>query len=231
MNSEKKREGDDRMAKKIHGLFKEADVERVTAAVAAAEKGTSGEIVPYVVASSDHYTETVWRAVAAAMGVALATLGIISLTADTWMKIGIAATAIIALAAGLIAGVLFMAVPALRRMTAGSDVIARRVAARAAQAFLAEEVFATGERVGILIFLSILERRVVVLADSGINARVEQAEWNGIVATIIAGIRTRKPADGLITAIATCGAILKERGFTIQPGDINELPDTLRGEI
>jgi putative membrane protein len=216
------------MAKKLHGLFTESDLEHVMTAVRDAEKGTSGEIVPYVVAASDGYVETIWRAAAAASGIALVTLGAIALLADTWLRIGVAWTAIIALAAGALAGLVFALVPALRRATAGGETIAARVSARAAQAFLSEEVFATSGRVGILIFLSILERRVVVLGDTGINAKVEQSEWNGIVATIIAGIRTRRPADGLVAAIGTCGAILKERGFSIGPGDVNELPDELR---
>src|SRR4051794_22183191 len=154
------------MAKRVHGLFKESDLEHVMAAVTEAERGTSGEIVPYVVGSSDRYVETVWRAAAAATALALASLGGISLAADTWMKIGVAYTAIIGLGAGAIVGVIFMLAPPLRRMTAGAEVITQRVSQRAAQAFLAEEVFATRERVGTLIFLSILERRVVVLADS-----------------------------------------------------------------
>lgn len=218
------------MAKKTSRLFSEPDLERIMMAVREAEKGTSGEIVPYVVGASDRYVETIWGAAAAAMGATLFILGMISVLADTWMTIGIAETATIALAAGLVAGLVVMLVPPLRRLLAGNERITERVAQRAAQAFLSEEVFRTRDRVGILIFISIMEHRVVVVGDSGINAKVEQLEWNGIVATITAGIRARRPTDGLIAAIATCGEILRERGFGIQPGDINELPDSLRLE-
>jgi len=218
------------MVKKLNRLFNETELERIMMAVREAEKGTSGEIVPFVVAASDSYAETIWRAAAVTMGAALFILGLISIVADTWMTIGIAEAASIALGAGLVAGALMMFIPQLRRLTAGKERITERVAQRAAQAFLSEEVFRTRERVGILIFISILEHRVVVVGDTGINAKVEQLEWNGIVATITAGIRARRPADGLIAAIATCGDILRERGFAIQPGDINELPDSLRME-
>lgn len=216
------------MPKNLSGLFSESDMARVTAAVRQAESGTSGEIVPYAIAASDFYSETVWRAVAIAMGVVLVALGGISLLADTWMKIGIAWTGIIALGAGIIVGVLFALLPPLRRAAASDHMITRRVTQRAAQAFLAEEIFRTRDRVGVLIFLSILERRVIVLGDSGINAHVGQAEWDGIVATIVAAIRARKPADGLVAAIAACGTLLRDHGFVTAPDDVNELPDELR---
>ncbi len=116
----------------------------------------------------------------------------------------------------------------VRRLLAGRATILRRVAARAAEAFVAEEVFNTRERTGILIFLSVMERRVVVLGDAGIHGRIAGTEWDDLIGIVVEGIRSGRPADGLIRAIGESAALLLRHGFTIAPDDRNELGDTLR---
>jgi putative membrane protein len=66
--------------------------------------------------------------------------------------------------------------PALRVRLVHADVIEHRVRQRALAVFVEQEVFRTRARTGILLFLSLLERRVVVVTDAGINARVPQHE-------------------------------------------------------
>jgi putative membrane protein len=118
--------------------------------------------------------------------------------------------------------------PGLRRLLVPPAVLHSRVERRAALAFVTEEVFATRERTGILIFLALFERRVVVLADAGINAKVDQSEWDGIVAELRDGIRRGQPAAALVAAIGACGRLLHERKVEIRSDDTNELPDALR---
>ena len=204
-------------------LFSPADLDRIAAAVAGAERESSGEIVPYVVAASDSYGGTIWRASALVMALTLLTLGAIPLLVDTWVAPGITMTAIITLGIGLIVWIALALIPSLRILFTDSATITRRVAARSAQAFLSREVFATRHRSGILIFLSLLEHRVIILGDSGINAVMKDEEWNGIVALITDGIRAGRPADALIDAISRCGALLRERGFAVAGDDRNEL--------
>ena len=74
-------------------------------------------------------------------------------------------------------------------------------AARAAQAFVSEEVFNTCDRVGVLIFLSIMEHRVVVLGDSA----QEPATVAGLRALPAAAAR---PRGGLRAAIPDSTAII-----------------------
>lgn len=119
-------------------------------------------------------------------------------------------------------------VPAAKRLFAGRALLERRVAQRAAEAFISEEVFKTRDRTGILIFLSLLERKVLVVGDAGINAKVEKNDWHDIVGRVVKGIRTGKPAEGLIEAIQQCGELLQRHGVTIRPDDQDELPDSLR---
>jgi putative membrane protein len=119
-------------------------------------------------------------------------------------------------------------VPALRRLLAGEELIDRRVTQRALQAFIEEEVFATRERTGILIFLSLMEHEVRVLGDAGINARVAQAEWEEVVRLITQGMRRGRAAEGLVEAIAQCGALLERCGVARRADDTDELGNAPR---
>jgi putative membrane protein len=101
---------------------------------------------------------------------------------------------------------------------------------RAETAFLEEEVFNTRQRTGIMIFISFFEHEVIVMADKGISKVVDQKEWDAMVRGIIEHIKKGKITDGIVSAIGRCGDLLLEKGFIIDPDDVNELGDDLRLE-
>ncbi|MEX1140128.1 MAG: hypothetical protein WEB33_04450 [Bacteroidota bacterium] len=211
-----------------HRLFSSSDLERISQAVREAERKTSGEIVPYVVDQSDRYEEAAWRGGALLGAVALVCIAVLHLTSDTWHGLGPAEIGIVTIGAiglGVMATHRF---PPLKRLLAGNDLIEHRVAQRAAQAFIAEEVFQTKDRTGILLFLSLLERKVLAVGDSGINAKVDQSDWEEVVASITRGIGDGKAADGFIEAIGKCGFLLQKKGITRRSKDRNELSNQLR---
>ena len=117
--------------------------------------------------------------------------------------------------------------PPLQRLFAKQKML-HRVWQRAYQAFVDEEVFETKARTGILIFISLLERQVVVLGDSGINQKVTLKTWDDIVQKIINGIKSGQPAAGIISAVTQCGLLLKEHGFAKTGDDTNKRPDVIR---
>jgi putative membrane protein len=118
--------------------------------------------------------------------------------------------------------------PLLKRAFAGNNLLELRVAQRAAQAFINEEVFATRDRTGILLFLSLFEHKVIVVGDSGINAKVHQTEWSDVVDRVVRGINAGRSAEGLIDAIHQCGTLLKMHGVKRRSDDTNELSNRLR---
>lgn len=216
------------MAPAISKLFSAADLERISAAVHDAEKRTSGEIVPYVVEQCDDYEFAEWRGGALlALLTAIVLMFLHSYTA-VWLPIDLAGkllAVLIAFGAGML---LVKYVQSLKRNLAGSAAIERRLHQRASEAFVAEEVFLTRDRTGILLFLSLLERRVLVLGDAGINQKVKQEEWQDVVATVVSGIRAGSPVDGLVNAIQKCGALLERRGVNVRADDRDELSGALR---
>jgi putative membrane protein len=216
------------MSKLVSKLFSEDDLSQISAAVKEAEARTSGEIVPYVVEQSDSYDEATWKAGFMLGFVTIAALVSVHNFTTVWLPLDFAEMALISLMLGGGGMLLARFVASVRRLLVGAAVMEKRVSQRAAEAFIAEEVFATRERTGILIFLSLLERRVLVLGDSGINAKVDQSEWDEIVQLIVSSIRKRKPAEGLIAAIKKCGALLQQEGVERRANDKNEIPNYLR---
>lgn len=211
-----------------HRLFSPSDLERISQAVRSAEGRTSGEIVPYVVDQSDSYEEAVWRGGSFLAVLALVAVVIFHLTTDTWHGLGPAEIAIVAIGAMGLGIAITRRSAFLKRLLAGDDLMEHRVAQRAAQAFIAEEVFRTQDRTGILLFVSLAERKVLAVGDSGINAKVDRSEWEDVVSSVIKGIRDGRAADGFIEAIGKCGQLLQERGVARRRRDKNELSNRVR---
>ncbi|MDP8269690.1 MAG: TPM domain-containing protein [Candidatus Tenebribacter davisii] len=102
----------------------------------------------------------------------------------------------------------------------------QKVQERATRYFMESGVFNTKDRTGILIFISIMERRVELLADSGINAMISKDKWQDIVNNIIKGIKENDITTHLTRSIDECGNLLAEH-FPIQADDKNELTDDI----
>ena len=55
---------------------------------------------------------------------------------------------------------------------------------------------------------SLLEHRVEILADTGINAKVSKDTWQGILADMVSRIKLSELTDGFCIAIRECGEVL-----------------------
>lgn len=208
-------------------FFSQSDLDAIRTAVGEAEGRTSGEIVPYVVDRSDEYPTAAWKG--AALGALLAPL--VALAIHRWSSIwGIPLAYWIALPApvGGAVGYLLALLPQVRRWMAGEEAMEARTRRRAAVAFLDQEVFRTAGRTGILLFVSLFEHRVVLLADSGINEQVEQGQWEEITRRLAGEIRRGRRGPAMVEAIRACGELLARHKVEIRPDDRNELSDELR---
>lgn len=216
------------MAHAAKRMFTESELERIAEAVRETELTTSGEIVPYFIARSDRYEEAVWRGAGLTALLVLIVFASLHFFTDLWIPIDSVELALLTIGAAGVGTVLVASVPPLKRFFAGQELIDHRVALRAADAFIAEEVFKTRDRTGILVFMSLEEHKVLVVGDRGINAKVERSEWEDVVARIVRGINSGRPADGLVDAIGQCGTLLEKHGFRRQRNDTNELSNRLR---
>jgi putative membrane protein len=208
--------------------FSQSDLDRIAQAVRTAESKTAGEIVPYFVNQSDDYSVARWRGGVACSSLAILASLTVQMMSTTWIPYGILELSGAVVGAFLLGILIVRMFPAFRRLMLGHAIMQRQVSHRASVAFLSEEVFKTRERTGVLIFMSFFERRVVILGDSGINSKVAQSDWDGIVQTIIKSVKQGKPAEGLVDAIRQCGELLQQHGVERRRDDTDELSDSLR---
>jgi len=66
-------------------------------------------------------------------------------------------------------------------------------------------------RMRILLFVSIGERYVEIIADHATHAIAPAGTWNRIVDDFVASIKSGRIADGVVAAIESCGAMLPVR--------------------
>lgn len=217
----------------LERLFPPESREAIRRAVEVEERRTSAEIVPFVANRSDDYRNVFWKsATVGALAAAFTAYGLHAVF-EPWggqPLLWIAAPAVL----GAAIGYLLAGIPRLTRALAGSELLDHRVDQRAIAAFLAQEIFATEKRSGLLLYVSLLEHRAVVLADSGIHARVEKAVWQKITDQLAQAVGQGRVAEGLEVAIHSCGDLLVNAGLALSADgreiDRNELSDSIRLE-
>ncbi len=201
-------------------FFTTEEQERIQQAVTAAEKKTSGEIVPMIVGACRPYAEIELGGLAA--GLVIGTLAALFLH-DPWGPIQ---TQLSLPLAGGILGYILCRIPAIKRRLISKDRLTETVHLRSLAAFTGQGLHHTRAETGILIFVSLLEHRVVVLADRGINEKVEAGTWDEIVNRITASLKSGNGCDGFCKAIERCGEILAQH-FPRSADDRDELPNKL----
>ena len=95
---------------------------------------------------------------------------------------------------------------------------------RAEALFAQLGVWDTAHNSGVLIYVQLIDRRIEIVADRGISARVEQSEWNAVCREMEQAFKRGQHADGALQAI---GAITRLLATHFPPGarNPNELPD------
>lgn len=214
------------------------DHARVTAAVAAAEAATDGEIVTVVARQSDAYHDAALHWAVLVMLLVLALLASVpgaaewlhALIADPWegppSPASLYAIALVLVTvAFLIARLVFAWLPLRLALTPGATK-ARRVRRRALTLFRAVAERRTRGRTGVLLYLSLAEHRAEIIADAAIHDRVAPERWGEAMAALIVAVKDGRPGDGMAEAVTRIGAVLAEQ-FPRSDQDFNELPDRL----
>jgi len=210
----------------VENFLNKAEQERVQAAVSEAEKKTSGEIVPMIVPASYHYPMAdVLGGASIALPVSIVLTYILGSMlwvgpTNMWVFMGIFGVAFVVFHR------VVQRVWPLKRIFISDREIDEEVQEAALTGFFKEELYRTRDETGILIFISVFEHRVWVLADRGINAKVEKGQWDSIVAHIVSGIKNGQPADAICEAVKDVGTILAEH-FPVREDDVDELDNLI----
>lgn len=199
------------------GFLSEVENKQIEAAIKKAEATTSGEIVFVAAPASAHYAQATLQG--ALIGMAIVTAISLALpfshtpTTLLW-------TEFISFA------IFYTLLPYIpwRRWIISSREMDARVHDAAFMQFYSSGLYKTRESNGIEIYLSLFERRVVVIGDKGIHDKMGSQHWDSVRDLIIRGIKDGNVCSGICAAIESCGRALAEH-FPHRPDDINELPD------
>ena len=200
--------------------------QKVMAAVKEAEKHTSGEIVPMVVSASYRYPmANVIGAAALALPASLLLTPFIGGrlwigTQNMWLFLGFMV---------VLFGVFHEIVKRtywLKRWFISQREIDEEVEEAALTGFFKEGLYRTREETGVLVFISVFEHKVWILADRGINEKINPGQWDDIVNIIVDGIKRKQPAESICQAVQKIGDLLKKH-FPVGPDDTDELQNLI----
>jgi putative membrane protein len=180
------------------------------------EKSTRGELVCVVAQSCADYMlfPLLWAAVIALFLPMLNILGAeelnVTFATQGLVFVGLAA--------------LFLLTPLKVKLTPRS-VLESNCHRTACEQFYAQKLHETQKRSGLLLFVSVAEHYVELLADTGISEKVWEGEWDGIVGAFASDIRAGRVHEGFLKAIEACKNILA--AHFPGAGEVNELSDHL----
>lgn len=210
---------------------------RVAQAVTRAEAESDGEIVTVVATESDRYHDVVlhWTVLLMLLGLALVAAVpalphiLVEPIAGRWAN-PTAAELVLALLALEIVLFLFgrfaFGLTAMRRLLTPPPTATRRVRRRAVLLFRLAAENRTRAKTGVLLYLSLAERRAEIVADAAIAGKVAPEAWGEAMHALIDAVRDGRPADGMIAAVERIGMLLATH-FPRSADDTNELPDRL----
>lgn len=200
----------------------------ITAAVQVAEKQTAGEIVPMVVSKSGDYPlAAVVCSASFAIPLSLLLTVIVGKIMwigpqNMWLFLGIFALSFIPIY------YLVKKTDWLKYYFLNPDHVEEEVSKSALAAFYNQGLYKTSGDNGILLYISVLEKKVWIFADAGINNKIEQVTWDNVVAELTKGIKLGDQCQAICSAVTSIGEILQEH-FPYDEEDRDELHNLIIG--
>jgi len=209
--------------------FTGAENERIRQATVAAESRTIGEIAVVVVDHSSLYLEAeviggvflsglLSLILTEALFHASGSIGDFFFHSTMWLFIPLAIVLFYP------CRLLFKRVPTLKFAFTGKRRREKAVKERALKAFYEKGLYRTKDNTGMLFFLSLLERKVWVLADKGIHGKIHQNQFNKLAGIVSKGIRDGRSCEALCEAIKEAGDLLA-RLYPESGAHVDQLPD------
>lgn len=209
----------------------------VSAAIAAAEAKSDGEIVAIATERSDSYHDVGLQWAILVLFTVIAFFATVPQYLTWWYdwlngwatepstRNLLTLLLLFALAKFLVVLFLLKWMPLRLALTPGSTKT-RRVRRRAIDLFKAGAERRTVGRTGILIYLSMGEHRAEIIGDEAITAVTTPETWGEAMAALLVEVKAGRPAEGIVAAVALIGDVLATH-FPKTGEDTNEIPDKL----
>jgi putative membrane protein len=207
-------------------LLSKTEADAIEARSVELEARIGVQVIAAITAKADAHVELPWKAFA--LGAVLAGLAMVIADAlrPQWLTANAALIdTVTILSGGGASALLAIFIPAYARLFLRSTRRDAEVRRYAEALFLRRELFKTRERNGVLILVSCFERKVEILADTGLHQRVSEAEWRPVIARMAPLLRERRFAEALLAGLAATEDMLAAKGLKPAPGAGNELPD------
>lgn len=203
---------------RVVDAFGDEERRAVREAIVEVERRTVGEILPVVVERSDPHPAADWLA-------ALSCLLAGSALLTHWLPWGRPLPLLLLqIALGGVGLGLARLLPDFKRLFIFESRATDVCEEQAFQEFYANGLHRTAGATGVLLFVSLLERRAIILAGEGIDSKVDADFWAAADDAILDGVRRGSLRDGLILGVRRAGERLAEF-FPAREGDRNEIPD------
>jgi hypothetical protein len=95
---------------------------------------------------------------------------------------------------------------------------------RALALFAEHGIWDTADRSGVLLYISLADHKVEIVADRGINRLIEHTTWQAICSRLTQGYAAGEFHQSTLDAVAAVNALLHQH-FPAGDGNHNELPD------
>jgi putative membrane protein len=201
---------------------------RIDRCVADFEARTGAQAVAAFVDKSDDYPEIPWKAFA--LGVSFASLALLAV--DLWRPDwpGSARGLIfstVALSAGGAFALLTLRSRAIARWFLNPARAEAEALQRAQVLFLEHELFRTGRRNALLLLIARFERRIVLLPDRELAARLPADGLHSVIRSVASALREDRWCDGLCDGLDAARDLLVASGIATAAQGENELADAV----
>jgi putative membrane protein len=208
---------------KAEHFFTQEERGRIKETIQDVESQTDGEVAVMEVDSSDHYLEAEVLGGIILGGLLALIVTVLFLQASLWSYVPLSFIFFFPFRW------LCIKVPALKAVFITVKRKEETVRLRAIRAFYEKGLYRTRHHTGVLFFISLLERKVWVLADKGIHKKMDQETLNQFAKMVSQGIKKGQACQALCQSIEGIGQLLAEH-FPVTPGHKDELPDEVMTE-
>lgn len=192
------------------------------------EARTGVQVLAAVVEKSDSYPEAPWKAFALAAGVSALGITIQALLDPPWITPShVAILALVVLGAGATAALLATLLPPFGRWFTPSMRREAEVDQYARSLFLEREMFRTPNRAAVLLLVSLFERKVVILPDSGVATRIPPPRLAEVVTRMASYLSRGERLQALLNGLAGLHDLLIAAGFS----GASDAPDEISEEL
>lgn len=207
----------------IHKYISDQELQKIEETIARVEEHTSGEIVPVIVKRSSsigHIPLTL--TLLFTLLIVVAELPYSDwLWVKPWVWCWPFLLVVIYYLASLVANNLWVQ----KLLVSEKDEI-DQVHRRAELEFYSNKIHRTEHGTGVLIFVSVMEKKAVILADEGIAQKLPKETWDKVLQGISSKLGQKQWGEAFIGAIDECGTHLKTH-FPITSNSENQLKNHL----